>query len=71
MSAQGIQISAISSGRASVTTTNVNSVTVMSILTIRSVQLDDAGAYICTAINGEVSDQAFYNMTTGKYVHMC
>ena len=70
MSAQRIPINAISSGRASVTTTIVNSDTILSILTIRSVQLNDAGLYICTGINGEISNQAYYNMTTGKCIYV-
>ena len=55
----------VSGDRTSVTTTVVNSNTIMSTLTMRSVQLNDAGLYICNAINGETSDQAFYNITTG------
>ena len=70
MSEQRIPISAISSGRASVTTTVVNSNTIMSTLTMRSVQLNDAGLYVCYAINGEISDQVFYNMTTGMCVYI-
>lgn len=69
MSTREIPVNAISSGRASVTTTTVNSNTVMSVLLIRSVKLDDAGLYICNAINGEIYEQAFYNVTTGTYVH--
>ena len=68
MSVQQIPINAISSGRASVTTTVVNSNTILSTLTMRSVILDDAGQYICTGINGEVSNQVYYNMSTGKYI---
>ena len=69
MSEQKIPISAFSSGRASVSTTVVNSNTIMSTLTMRSVQLSDAGLYVCYAINGEISDQVFYNMTTGMCTH--
>ena len=74
MSAQEIPINAISSGRALVTTAIVNSNTILSTLTIRSVQFDDAGLYICSGINGEISNQAYYNMTTGKciiYMNNC
>ena len=65
MSTQEIPVNTISNGRASVTTTTINSNTVMSQLTIRSVQLDDAGLYICNGTNGEISDQGYYNITTG------
>ena len=70
MSEQRITISAISSGRVSVATITVNNNTIMSTLTMRSVQLNDAGLYICNTINGEISDQAFYNMTTSMCVHI-
>ena len=68
MSAQEIPINAISSGRALITTAIVNSNTILSTLTIRSVQFDDDGLYICAGINGEISNQAYYNMTTGKCI---
>ena len=68
VSAERISISAIPSSRALVTTMTINDNTIMSILTISSVQLDDAGVYICTAINGENSDQAFYDVRTGTFV---
>ena len=58
----------VSNDRASVATSIINSNTIMSTLTIRSIQLNDAGLYICNAINGEVSEQAIYNVTTGTYV---
>ena len=68
MSEQRIPLNAISSGRASVATSTVNSDTIMSILTISSIQLDDAGLYICTAINGEISDQTTYDLRPGMYM---
>ena len=66
---QGIPIDAISNGRAFVAVTTVNSNTIMSTLTIRSIQLNDAGTYICSVFNGEISAQGFFNMTTGTYVY--
>ena len=68
MSEQGVPIHAISNGRASVAVTTVNSNTIISTLTIRAIQLNDAGTYICNIFNGEISDQGFFNMTTGMCV---
>ena len=67
MSSHETPVGAIFTGRAYVTNDNTANNTVISTLTLQSIQLEDAGKYMCIAVNGEIYASVIYNLTTGEW----
>jgi len=63
--------SAIASGQVSVTTNPTINHRIVSVLTIQSIQLEEAGRYTCTAETVGLSESVTYDITTSKLPHAC
>ena len=60
---------AIASGRILVTTDPTINHRIVSVLTIQTIQLEEAGRYTCTAETVGLSESVIYEITTGKWPH--